>query len=69
MPDPYVIIGHQATFRLHSGRAASMEDVVTVDDRARYVEEVKMIQMALGVRADGIIGPETRRAVAAKLSS
>lgn len=62
MPKPYETIGSTTLFRLPNGKDGSMKDVITIDDRGRYVEEVKLIQMALGVAPDGIIGPDTRHA-------
>lgn len=49
-------------FMLPDGSIALMSDIVTVDNRARYIQEVRLLQQALGVKPDGIIGPKTRAA-------
>lgn len=52
-------------FRLPDGSMGWMNEEISMDNGLRYREEVKLIQMALGVKPDGIIGPETRTAAKA----
>ena len=61
MPNPYP---EQAVncFRLPDGSTALMTDVVEPADISRMKLEIMAIQHGLGVRADGLIGPETRKA-------
>jgi lysozyme family protein len=49
-----------AQFRLPNGTTGGWFDVVPPSLFARYVEEVKMLQKAIGAHPDGLIGIETR---------
>lgn len=48
-------------FELLDGTLVSMNSV-TQNNNPLYRQEVMLIQLALGVTPDGIIGPQTRRA-------
>ena len=62
MPNPYELEPADG-FRLPDGNIARMSDVVTETDHHRLRQEIMLIQRALGVRVDGLIGPETRYAI------
>ena len=50
-------------FLLPDGTMARMSDVVTATDHHRICQEIMLIQRALGVESDGLIGPATRLAI------
>jgi peptidoglycan hydrolase-like protein with peptidoglycan-binding domain len=67
---PYEPIGEKTTFLLPDGSVGFMDDIVSIrrgdlNSALRYEAEVKLIQAALGVEPDGIIGPKTRAAARA----
>jgi hypothetical protein len=64
LKNPYKSPRLPQDFVLPTGGIGNMDDIVTVRQAGRYEMEVMLIQRALGVRDDGIIGPETRNAVA-----
>ena len=65
---PYEPITVQA-FRLPNGGIGNMPDEVDVSTIDRYRQEVMLLQIALGVTPDGIIGPNTRTAAKAVFDS
>lgn len=52
-------------YRIRNGMRFDFDEQVSIDTPWRYRQEVMLLQDALGVTADGIIGPETRTAAAA----
>jgi lysozyme family protein len=62
MKNPYEPVSIDG-FKLPNGALALMSDVVLATDHHRIAQEIMLIQSALGVKADGLIGPETREAI------
>ena len=62
MKNPYATVPIDG-FKLPDGSIARMSDVVTATDHHRICQEIMLIQTALGIKADGLIGPETRDAI------
>ncbi len=58
---PYAPTRSTHFYKRIDGSEAIFDDVVGPDNKF-YREEVRLIQQALGVHADGHIGPETRKA-------
>lgn len=61
MKNPYHL-HRSGKYRLRNGFECDPEEVVSIDTPWRYRQEIMLLQEALGVPADGLIGPETRRA-------
>ena len=62
---PYDDAGTDRGYRLPDGSLGFMRDQVDLlIDGRRAKQEIMLLQKALGVRVDGIIGPETRGAIA-----
>lgn len=51
-------------YRLRNGMEVHADKVVSIDTPWRYRQEIMLLQEALGVVPDGLIGPETRKAAA-----
>lgn len=51
-------------YRLRNGIPCDPAEVVSIDTPWRYRQEIMLLQEALGVVPDGLIGPETRKAAA-----
>jgi hypothetical protein len=52
---PYAPIGIDC-YQLPNGRVAMMNEEVMADDMGRITQEIMLIQCAIGVKPDGIIG-------------
>lgn len=64
MIDPYEpVILPTFMFKLPDGGNGLMSDVVEPTNGYRLGQEIRLIQRAIGVKEDGLIGPETREAI------
>jgi lysozyme family protein len=50
-------------YLLPDGTMARIDEVVAATDHFRISQEIILIQRTLGVKDDGKIGPETRKAI------
>lgn len=62
MKSPYHDYGGK--YRLRNGMTVDADEVVSIDTPWRYRQEIMLLQEALGVVPDGLIGPATRKAAA-----
>jgi len=62
MKNPYAPVSIDG-FKLPDGTVARMSDVVPATNHHRICQELMLIQSALGVAPDGLIGPKTREAI------